>query len=167
MTRTRLQQKGLTDGLSQNGHYTQKEPKRTGQLYRRNFPPTFWDSLSRVPLTRRALGELDRRNSIRGAPGPAELTASTADLVRFARHGGADLRHLRGVWLQGLLAKDKRGTDVGLVSCTEKNGPEHDFPPPCIFQSPRHADRVDRGSRSFFYNQTELGVRSCFPAAYD
>lgn len=33
-----------------------------------NHPPAFWDSLSKVFLTRRALRELDRRNSIRPPP---------------------------------------------------------------------------------------------------
>ncbi|KAL8987849.1 MAG: hypothetical protein Q9177_002992 [Variospora cf. flavescens] len=66
---------------------------------------SFWDNLSRQWLTRRALEELDRRTS------ELPLTGSTcrprshkainrkfklADLQRFARQGGPDLRDLRG-----------------------------------------------------------------------
>ncbi|KAL2255946.1 hypothetical protein VTK26DRAFT_2446 [Humicola hyalothermophila] len=61
-----------------------------------NFPPEFWDNLSKVWLTRRTLRELDRRNSTRPALGPAAPAVYTTDLARFARHGGPDLRHLRG-----------------------------------------------------------------------
>ncbi|KAL2262699.1 hypothetical protein VTK26DRAFT_406 [Humicola hyalothermophila] len=63
---------------------------------RSNFPPDFWENLSKVPLTRRALRELDRRNSTRPVPGPAAPAVYTTELARFARHGGPDLCHLRG-----------------------------------------------------------------------
>ncbi|TQV90119.1 hypothetical protein IF1G_11228 [Cordyceps javanica] len=63
-----------------------------------NFPPQFWDNLSKVWLTPRALREKDRRNgaqpSVATAPTPITLTPTT--LARFARRGGPDLRHLRG-----------------------------------------------------------------------
>ncbi|KAM3499048.1 hypothetical protein MY11210_009636, partial [Beauveria gryllotalpidicola] len=63
-----------------------------------NFPPKFWDKLSKVWLTPRALREKDRRN---GAWPPAtrcsaSSTATSTTLARFARRGGPDLRHLRG-----------------------------------------------------------------------
>ncbi|KAB5572263.1 hypothetical protein GE09DRAFT_662570 [Coniochaeta sp. 2T2.1] len=47
---------------------SQQEDKSTGEPHQRNFPPEFWDGLSKVPLTRRALRELDRRNSAQTAP---------------------------------------------------------------------------------------------------
>ncbi|KAM3549991.1 hypothetical protein ARSEF4850_008567 [Beauveria asiatica] len=61
-----------------------------------NFPPKFWNNLSKVWLTPRALREKDRRNGARipGTVSAASVTATT--LARFARRGGPDLRHLRG-----------------------------------------------------------------------
>ncbi|KAK3899547.1 hypothetical protein C8A05DRAFT_46418 [Staphylotrichum tortipilum] len=84
------------DDLSQK-HHPNKKIKSSGRLHGpSNFPPEFWDSLSKVSLTRRALRELDRRNSARPAPGPVVPSVYTSDRARFARHGGPDLRHLRG-----------------------------------------------------------------------
>lgn len=73
------------------------------------YPPEFWDRLSNIWLTHRALEELDRRTSLRRpspppppVPGLRELARNTAaatarDLARFARHGGPGLSNLRGV----------------------------------------------------------------------
>ncbi|KAK5651101.1 hypothetical protein OQA88_13283 [Cercophora sp. LCS_1] len=61
-----------------------------------NFAPEFWDNLSKVWLTPRALRELDRRNDARPVPNPPAPAVYTTDLGRFARRGGPDLRHLRG-----------------------------------------------------------------------
>ncbi|ATY65041.1 hypothetical protein A9K55_005004 [Cordyceps militaris] len=62
-----------------------------------NFPPQFWDNLSKVWLTPRALREKDRRNDIQPpAINPAIVRATPTSLSRFARRGGPDLRHLRG-----------------------------------------------------------------------
>ncbi|KAK3317217.1 hypothetical protein B0T19DRAFT_287600 [Cercophora scortea] len=68
-----------------------------------NFSPEFWDNLSRVWLTPRALRELDRRNKARLSetkqplPTPSVSTNNPdLDLVEFAKHGGPDLRHLQG-----------------------------------------------------------------------
>ncbi|KAH8588714.1 hypothetical protein B0O99DRAFT_693154 [Bisporella sp. PMI_857] len=62
----------------------------------------FYDSLSKVWLTRRALKELDRR--VRQINRPQSAAASRhvhresalKQIKRFARHGGLDLRNLRG-----------------------------------------------------------------------
>ncbi|KAI0132845.1 hypothetical protein BJ170DRAFT_718998 [Xylariales sp. AK1849] len=89
-----------------------KTPKSRGAVHRlsnfpSNFPPTFYDNLSRIRLTRRALQELDRRND--NLP-PPKLTAQQKhtedfavavgkggpDLARFARTGGPDLSDLQG-----------------------------------------------------------------------
>ncbi|MCJ1402237.1 hypothetical protein MMC11_005457 [Xylographa trunciseda] len=72
----------------------------------------YWDSLSKLWLTRRALDELDRRNRQRASPvrptvarnldlgdEPAQLENLSKRLKRFARHGGPDLRDLGGVSL--------------------------------------------------------------------
>ncbi|CAJ2508694.1 Uu.00g137200.m01.CDS01 [Anthostomella pinea] len=82
---------------AQGGHPCKKI--KSGRSHHRvsNFSPEFWDNLSKVWLTPRALRELDRRNSIR--PPMTTVTPEevySKDLARFARHGGPDLRHLRG-----------------------------------------------------------------------
>lgn len=63
-----------------------------------NFPPSFWDNLSKVSLTPLALRELHRRNKLKS---PSTTAAPAAvfsrDLGRFARRGGPDLGLLRGV----------------------------------------------------------------------
>ncbi|KAK3337579.1 hypothetical protein B0T19DRAFT_455443 [Cercophora scortea] len=56
----------------------------------------FWDNLSKVWLTPRALRELDRRNDAQPTSKPPTPAVYTRDLAQFARHGGPDLRHLRG-----------------------------------------------------------------------
>ena len=63
------------------------------------FAPSFWDNLSKVSLTSLALREIDRRNEERQhLPIPAASgEVVSKDIARFARHGGPDLRHLRGV----------------------------------------------------------------------
>ncbi|GJN78606.1 hypothetical protein PLIIFM63780_002115 [Purpureocillium lilacinum] len=62
------------------------------------FAPSFWDNLSKVSLTSLALREIDRRNEERQhSPIPAASgEVVSKDIARFARHGGPDLRHLRG-----------------------------------------------------------------------
>src|SRR5437762_10083371 len=71
-----------------------------------NFPPAFYDSLSKVWLTRRALRELDRRNHLKSstcaptpAPEPVHKLPTRKELQRFSRHGGPELGDLRGVSL--------------------------------------------------------------------
>jgi hypothetical protein len=66
----------------------------------------FYDSLSKVWLTRRALKELDRRTRQANSPQrPASAPRriyredTLEQVQRFARHGGPELRDLRGVRL--------------------------------------------------------------------
>ncbi len=70
----------------------------------------YWNSLSRLWLTRRALDELDRRNRQRANPVRTTIARDldlrqdplknlSKQLKRFARHGGPDLRDLGGVSL--------------------------------------------------------------------
>jgi hypothetical protein len=65
----------------------------------------FYDSLSKVWLTRRALKELDRRTRQANSPQrpastPRRVTRSASiQIQRIARDGGPDLRDLRGVRL--------------------------------------------------------------------
>lgn len=101
---------------------TGQRPRR--DMYRRNrnpfshgsdstwvYPPEFWDGLmktqSTIQLEPPALEEFDRRNrtrrrspppspSLEFAPDIIRTLSSTRGLARFARHGGPDLRNLRG-----------------------------------------------------------------------
>ena len=65
----------------------------------------YWDSLSKLWFTRRALKELNRRNTANPvnirrpdlSGEPATLENYPSQLKRFARQGGPDLRDLRGV----------------------------------------------------------------------
>jgi hypothetical protein len=78
----------------------------------------YWDSLSKLWLTRRALDELNRRSGKKASPvRPGTIRrldlGYEADLLknppkqlkRFARHGGPDLRDLRGVSLALKMSK--------------------------------------------------------------
>ncbi|KAK3311176.1 uncharacterized protein B0T15DRAFT_520711 [Chaetomium strumarium] len=99
MASARNRKRAHADDLSQE-HRSNKKIKSRGRLHGpSNFPPEFWDDLSKVPLTRRALRELDRRNSAWPAPRPVIPAVYTKNLARFARHGGPDFRHLRGVYI--------------------------------------------------------------------
>ena len=99
MANAQDRERARADDLSQE-HRPNNKIKSRGRLHGpSNFPPEFWDNLSKVWLTRRALRELDRRNCTRPAPGPAAPAVHTTDRACFARHGGPDLRHLRGVRL--------------------------------------------------------------------
>lgn len=87
------------------------EPASKRQKQRQTIA-SFWDNLSRLWLTRRALEELGRR-----IPEPVSIERpdhpiidkatkkkfNLADLQRFARHGGPDLSDLRGVSPKGAL----------------------------------------------------------------
>ncbi len=99
-------------------HSTTAAPQAPQKKAKRRRPSqqetntAYWDSLSKLWLTRRALNELNRRNRQKASP-VRTTAARRADvggetdslknlskhLKRFARHGGPDLRDLRGVSL--------------------------------------------------------------------
>ncbi|KAI4250403.1 MAG: hypothetical protein L6R42_008713 [Xanthoria sp. 1 TBL-2021] len=63
-----------------------------------NFPPSFWDNLSRLFLTTRSLREFDRRTVWPSTPVQPHLTGSAFDLtklVQFAEEGGPNLEDLK------------------------------------------------------------------------
>ena len=79
---------------------------------------SYWNSLSELCLTRRALKELDRRNRHTASPvttaiirrpwrsrEPVALKNCSNQIKRFARHGGPDLRNLRGVRLATVIPR--------------------------------------------------------------
>ncbi|KAL8904075.1 MAG: hypothetical protein Q9207_003502 [Kuettlingeria erythrocarpa] len=78
---------------------------------RRQSPASYWDNLSRLWFSRRALEELNRRNhelaaatELATVPPPSVPCIDTtrianynlADIQRFARHGGPDLSDIKG-----------------------------------------------------------------------
>ena len=88
-----------------------KRAKRPHQS-RQEVNTAYWDSISKLWLTRRALKELNRRNRQTVGPKgkrslyrldlggePATWRDDQPHLQRFARHGGPDLRDLMGVSL--------------------------------------------------------------------
>lgn len=85
-------------------------------------PASFWDNLSRLWLTPRALREFDRRTVWPVAPVPPDRTGKEdidlAQLKRFARHGGPGLGHLRAVSLIQPCSRSHRPSDCMLVSGT-------------------------------------------------
>ncbi|KAI0201748.1 hypothetical protein F4808DRAFT_459517 [Astrocystis sublimbata] len=71
--------------------------KIRSNVERSNYPPRFWDCISKIPLTSRALRELDRRRNTQPTPNLDTLgEVYSRGLAQYARHGGPDLRHLRG-----------------------------------------------------------------------
>lgn len=74
-----------------------KRHRRPSELS--NFPPEFYDRLSKIWLTTRALRELDRRNRLSRKERPRNYDRSLPSLSRYARHGGPDLTEIRGVSL--------------------------------------------------------------------
>lgn len=65
---------------------------------RRNAPSEKVDRLSRVPLVKNALRELDRQNAtLTPVFQNLENHPSYSSVEQFARHGGPDLSDLRGV----------------------------------------------------------------------
>src|SRR6266699_1795274 len=98
MARPQNRKRQRADDPSQEHPPTKKIKSRRGIQSTSNFSPQFWDDLSRVWLTPRALRELDRRNRIQ-PPSEPEVHAGDCptDLARFARHGGPDLHHIRTV----------------------------------------------------------------------
>ncbi|OAG34276.1 hypothetical protein AYO21_11558 [Fonsecaea monophora] len=82
-----------------------KRRTRTSEAgtYQWHRPPSFWNRLSKVHLSRGALREFDRRTS-RAEQRALTLHSSintssrpgTKSVKRFSRHGGPDLSHIRG-----------------------------------------------------------------------
>ena len=104
---TTEQQSTASATLSQPRWKRAKTPFKS----RKEANTAYWDSLSKLWLTRRALRELDRRNRqtansvrtrITSRPNLSGELASenrSSEIKRFARHGGPDLQDLRGVSL--------------------------------------------------------------------
>ena len=84
------------DGLPQEQQPPTKKTTWSDYSHLSNRSLGFWNSLDKAHLTRTALSEIDQRNALKPRPPPA-VGVAPADIARFARHGGPDLCHLRGV----------------------------------------------------------------------
>ncbi|KAL6810755.1 hypothetical protein GGI42DRAFT_314890 [Trichoderma sp. SZMC 28013] len=107
---TNGRKKQRTDGSPPQTDHLAKEPQPRQpieDISRWQYPPEFWDRLSQIPLIHSAIEELERRTCARPSSYPSppiELAkdlapaaaAAATELTRFARHGGPDLRDLRG-----------------------------------------------------------------------
>lgn len=101
----------------QRGGHEAAQHRDTDRTEQQNFreyqdlpPPRFWDNLFHIPLVKRALRELDRRNSTCQRRGQSSDSPSRSprdlhqletgikyqDLKCFSRTGGPDLSDLRG-----------------------------------------------------------------------
>ncbi|RDL40264.1 uncharacterized protein BP5553_00243 [Venustampulla echinocandica] len=103
----------------------------------------FYDSLSKVWLTRRALKELDRRTSQANSPQQRAstlrpITRNTSDKIqRFARDGGPELCDLRGYpsprsmgssnSLESWQTKSTAQTSIGTLKTTRSSAYDSDF----------------------------------------
>lgn len=83
---------------------TEPKPRQPVEDNRRwQYPPEFWDRLSQIPLIHSAIEELERRTYTCAShlspptyPAKDFTPAAARELARLARHGGPDLRDLRG-----------------------------------------------------------------------
>ena len=92
---------------------TTKRQKLENQQ-RHRTPSWFWDNLSRLWLTPRALREFDRRAAWPDTPPvpphrARKVEIELAQLKRFARHGGPSLGDLRAV--SSIQSFSYKGTD--------------------------------------------------------
>ena len=99
----------------------------SGHLITWCYPPQFWDGLSKVPLTLSALVELNRRNRAQPALSPPLISPDglTRDLARFARHGGPDLRDIRGDFASAIRKQQRAGA---MGSSSQSPGSQSDGP---------------------------------------
>ena len=105
LSKKRSRDSSAASALLPNDNEHPAKRKRTGDQNTGHRPPGFWDNLSKVHLTKGALREFDRRklsNPCQVARCSVHTVVPLTDqnpshLKRFARHGGPDLTHIRGV----------------------------------------------------------------------
>jgi hypothetical protein len=101
------QKRRISSLLIQTAEDDLHRPTKKLKLGHPAYPPTrFWDSLSKIPLTRNALRELNERNTKASCSSTnlqklqqrrSNFQHLPAIPQRFARQGGPDLKDLRGV----------------------------------------------------------------------
>jgi hypothetical protein len=96
----------LRDTCTLNRQKLEQQPNSKLHLHRSSdfhYPPQFFDNLSEIALTKGALREFDRRNSLRDLqtrPLQVKHPITRGYLAKkraLARNGGPDLQALRGV----------------------------------------------------------------------
>jgi hypothetical protein len=159
-----------TQEYSPPGHKrTQTDEAAPAKSQKKRPPSEFWDNLSRIPLCRSAVHELDRRNNSNISLRPlasrnsqrnqANLKQTKTDikLKRFSRHGGPDLRSIIGVSRISLLVLRVVLRYRSLVSQSGRHG---------FLRA--NLDNVCRWKKSSFevtQGLNHLVLRSRFPAS--
>ncbi|KAJ2982472.1 hypothetical protein NQ176_g1360 [Zarea fungicola] len=98
LSNVKTRKRPTTYDFTQDSPPTKRIKSTPGLRIGTNFPPEFWDNLSKIWLTPRALREVDRRNNAQPTTtiSAVPISIRPTNLARFARRGGPDLRHLRG-----------------------------------------------------------------------
>lgn len=129
-----------------------------------NHPPSFWDDLSKVRLTSRALREHHRRNNARPCPTmPPILADVSTNLARFARQGGPDLGHIRGVSLlcpalTGLVSDQHKCPAPKRATDTMDFAPSYRSSPSLRTQSTARTRRSSAYGKDFVQHLTNHGI---------
>lgn len=139
-----------------------------------SYPPEFWDRLSTIPLEREALRELERRTCSQRPffPPPPPPTgcvpaviqtltpASVRDLARFARHGGPDLRSLRGYPAPATVPKEH--LSVNAMSTSSQSRATKSTDPTTVTKSGTTKSRksISAYNRGFEQHLTDHGIHT-------
>ncbi|KAK5656498.1 hypothetical protein OQA88_4475 [Cercophora sp. LCS_1] len=154
MARQQNRKRPRADDLPQEHRPGKKIRSEDGLKKSSNFSPEFWDNLSKVLLTPRALRELDRRNNAQPITKPPSPAVYIKDLARFARCGGPDLRHLRGC---------PEPKNVGSQTASSSSSSRRTM-------STKAAARAGKGGKASAYGaefETHLTDHSIYPEGYE
>lgn len=139
-----------------------KQPSATRRKFdTHTYPPQFWNSLSKVILTRKALKEFDRRTQLNKRPRAASLERRPSRLLRshtrrlklIAKNGGLNLSHLRSVSL--------RFSKFDFCSCQMQYAAREFSPPSRSKSSSRFSKRtrdLDVPSTNYTSNTSTTGT---------
>lgn len=131
-----------------------------------SYPPEFWDRLSTIPLERRTCNQ---RSFFPPPPPPTgcvpaviqTLTpASVRDLARFARHGGPDLRSLRGYPTPATVLKEH--LSVNAMSSSSQSRATKSTDPTTLANSGTTKSRksISAYNRGFEQHLTDHGIHT-------
>lgn len=139
-----------------------------------SYPPEFWDRLSTISLERGALRELARRIGSQRPffPPPPPPTgcvpaaiqtltpAGVRDLARFARHGGPDLRSLRGYPAPATVPEEH--LSVNAVSTLSQSRETKSSDPTTITNSEisKSTNSISAYNRAFEQHLTDHGIHT-------
>ncbi|VUC36981.1 unnamed protein product [Clonostachys rosea] len=114
---------------------------KTGKHH--HFPPAYWDDLSTLWVTPRALRELNRRNKANPPPEQKTTGVLHQNIAGFARHGGPDLTDIRGyahrLRANGRAKETNDRPNLNSSSMTESTESRESWPPsPFDFNFEQH-----------------------------